>query len=611
MAVGAGFIVGYALSTHVARYYSSDNRPVSYRHILRRCRSGQVALGSLIFSFVLMVINSFDYLFFSWSTVYMDTAVSSSLMEIWPVLWILAFQYIDRARYGVSEYRVVPFITVVLMILGAGAIALVIFSSVSTQFSDQSASLPILGILLGIVAPAVGALGAFNFLLTDRILFGKTRSAKDDWAILASEDVELEQVEESITHAGVVLSRVCATPIVVLVAVLDDGFRSALLSRPFLGGLLCGLLLNGPGSVLLRRAHIISSRREIISLQYLSPILSLFWLALFTSIDVARMDFLIFGTVSIVALNMLINADPEQKKGVEFDDREAGVIQERYSLKALVISLLGFGMLIFFRDELLTGYDLSWSEDGSYWAVLGLASTVFALLLAFRLTRVESLLLAEDYRTLGIVRRVEMLPKKIFGTQDDEDSKMYLLEWIRRLNRANSLDEYRHAYNRTHRFFQVILNRIDEGDLQLTGEEKLEVSAIRTELDALAHGRQHAREFAERVALWLIGGTIVVICMAVPPQGSDWARVLSEIFSIVLSSIVIYLLFHLADLRRSRADELLMEKDPDWKFLSDGLYVRFRDENDATWQRIFSGLIIVGIVATVVGLLVWNRLGFT
>ena len=377
---------------------------------------------------------------------------------------------------------------------------------------------------------------------------------------------------------------------------------------------MCGLLLNGPGGLLLIRGHIVTSRREIISLQYLSPVLALAWLALATDINVARIDFLIFGTVSIVALNMLINADPERKTSSEDSDQlvsghlDIGTIQERYSLKALVVSLLGFGMLVLFRDELLVGQDLSWIDNGSYWGVLALGSTIFALLLAFRLTRVESLLLAEDYRTLGIIRSVEILPDSLFVEVGDEDSRDALLTWIRVLNRSNSLDEYRHAYDNANSICQGVARRISSGQLHLSYEEKREFGDLRTELDALAHGRQLAREFAERVALWLIGALVVGLCLAVPSERHGWPRLLSETFVIMLSSVVVYLLYHLADLRRSRADELVTERDPSGKKMANGLYVRFHDDKDAKWQRIFAGIVILGVVSTVVGLLAWSRL---
>ena len=621
MTVGAGFLVGYTLFTHASRYTNRALRPIPYSQILRRCRDEYVPTGQIVILLVIMMIGAFGYVAFSWSTRYIDTAVSSSLFELWPVAWILVFQFVDRRRHGKQEYRIVPLSTILLMALGTGAITLVIFSTANPATGQTGIELPIFGVSLGLLAPILGAFAAFNYLLVDRLMFGKAHRQDDDWDILESSRHQ-KGIEESVIHSGVVLARIFAVPIVLILAVLEVGITSAFVSRQFIGGMLCGFVLNGPAGFLVRRANVISSRREIISLQYLSPVLALAWLAVLTDIDVHRLDFLIFGTVSIVALNMLINADPERKKSskvidaLESDDEKVGTIQERYSLKALVVSLLLFGMLVYFRDELLAEADLSWSETGNYWAVLGLASTVFALLLAFRLTRVESLLLAEDHRTLGLARRIEALPDEVLVVDSElsdlvatQDPKSSLLTWVRELNRAVRLHQYRSAYTKANRLLESIKVVHSRNSSVFSHEVNSQLVEIRTELDALAHGRQQAREFAERVALWLIGVTIIAVCLAVPIEEAGLARLLSEIFVTMLASIVVYLLFHLADMRRSRADELLVgydEGEPDR--LRDGFSVRFRDEKDAQWQRIFAGIIILGVVVTVVALLAWARL---
>lgn len=46
-------------------------------------------------------------------------------------------------------------------------------------------------------------------------------------------------------------------------------------------------------------------------MQYLSPLLALVWLALFSGITILRIDLLLLGTVTVVAINILINLDPE------------------------------------------------------------------------------------------------------------------------------------------------------------------------------------------------------------------------------------------------------------------------------------------------------------
>ena len=365
----------------------------------------------------------------------------------------------------------------------------------------------------------------------------------------------------------------------------------------------------------------------MISIQYLSPLLALLWLYWLVGINITEMDLLVFGSLAIVSINMLLNADPENQGNQVREGRgtaktpastqdsatanlqleSAGKIQPRHGLRALVVSLLYFGMFIYFRKDIFGSHDFGWEGD-AYWQILALASTVFALLYAFRLARVESLISNEDYRTLDLAHRIEALPREVFDPKTKSSKQQSLLRSLRALNSANKLSEYESAYLKIHEFFQGLVNRMSDDPSSLDRDVRREVSEIRTELDALAHGRQNAREFAEQIALWLIGGIIVALSLFVPSRGTEVALLLTDAFAILLGSIVVFLLAHLADVGRSRADELMIEKALDRDDQQGGLYVRFREDADVTWRRIFATAIITGIMATIVCLLAWDRL---
>lgn len=370
-------------------------------------------------------------------------------------------QYVDRKRFRAKIVSRVSLMTIGLMLMSTGALALILYSARAPASSEAAYGLPILGVFLAVMAPIVGGLAALNFLVADHILYGKTKLPSDSWKVALEQSGSAETAEASLSHAAQALSHSIATPIVMVLAIVESDFPSQSWFIAFAGGVVCGVCLSGQGGALVRQSHIISSHREIITLQYLAPILALGWLSFLTEINVARYDFLIFGTVSIVAINMLINVDPE----APYDERTAAdrrsmqdtapagqsiPFRARYSLKALVLCLLGFGMFIYFRDELLSTQQFGW-DAGDYWAVLALSATIFALLLAFRLTRVENLLLAEDYRTFGLIRRVEMLPERIFSTMYNSYTKDDLLSHIRKLNQADRLGEYQAAYEKAHR----------------------------------------------------------------------------------------------------------------------------------------------------------------
>ena len=629
--VGAGIVFGFLVFSGFLRPLlpGANKSELSTRRLLERYKSQKVSALSILLPIIATGIAGLSYATFSWSTAYIDTAAASSLFELWPMTWFIAIRLVDSRRHGPHTERYTSWTTYFLMFLGVLAIGLVVYSTRSADGSASTGSFSLQGIALGTLSPIIGALSAFNFLFIDRLIHGRSKSPNDDWDLMRSNGLDEHEVEEYLSLTGILVARCLILPVVLILA-WQESMQGNWSIGPFLGGVAAGLILHGPGDFLIRRAHLVTHRRELIVLQYLTPIFALLWLGVFRGIDIGRIDFLILGTVIIVAINMLVNVDPETvalghitsteqdpvgplsvmqstSRASKRTDAGAHALQERYSLKALVVSLLGFGTFIYFRHEFIASEVLSW-VPGDYWAILGLASTVFALLLAFRLTRVESVLLAEDYRTFGLVRSVEMLPSRLFDEDSSSGSKEYLSFWIRQLNRSGDVVEYREAYNRLQVVLQEMTERSLEESRNFDHDVVRDIASIRTEIDTLAHGRQHAREFAERIALWLIGIMIAVLAMAVPAQPGSVAQLLVEIFAILLASVVVFLLFHLADIRRSRADEVLMRRPSSWTGLPDGLYVRFRDRGEIFWQRLFSGMIILGVIGAIAGLIAWDRL---
>ena len=504
------------------------------------------------------------------------------MFEAWPLIWLIVLARTDASSHGPRTQTRHPWNTYGLMLVAVPAIALVAASSGNLPSSSGAGlHLPVLGIGLALLAPIVSAGGAGAILFTDRVLFEpRVAGMRSDDAGLYDawlpgkrrlDASELHDLKSIMSRTSLIATRIPALVVVLAFAVYETSIWSGLFWTSLLSGGMVGALLHGPASISLHEAHFVSDRREIISMQYLSPLLALVWLALLSGISIVRVDLLLLGTVAIVAINMLINLDPEISRedatsNARHVARQPDYIEpslqptqpaasDRHSLRALVLALLLSGGFIYFRGELFTAVDYAW-VPGNYWAAVALAATVFALLLAFRLTRVEALVAAEDYRTLALVRSIEMLPDNYF-TDHRPDSKGYLLDWIRRLNKAARLNEYRRCYNQAHQSLHRMVDRINPDGRGLAYDDRQEIVGIRTELDALANGRQHARELAERIALWLIGASVIALALAVPNEHSPWARFLADSLAVVLASVVVFLLAHLADLRRARGDELL------------------------------------------------------
>ena len=71
------------------------------------------------------------------------------------------------------------------------------------------------------------------------------------------------------------------------------------------------MLLHASGGILFRLSNLVTENLGVNSLNYAIPILSLTWLWAFSEVSVIRADYLVIGTIAIVAANLLINLDTE------------------------------------------------------------------------------------------------------------------------------------------------------------------------------------------------------------------------------------------------------------------------------------------------------------
>ena len=586
--VGLGVIIGTVAYSEIRRRRILKHYPewhLGYGTLYKHVRANPKLRIPMLTYLIILAFAGLAYVAFSASTAYVDTAVTASLYELWPMIYLILFRFVDRNVYGPHKGREHSWTTYALMAAGVPAIALVVYASTSSS-GQADPGVSILGIGLAFVATLMAALNVATFIVIDRVLYRQTSSGTTALSqfhprkqLEPFHRSQLDDAKEVISLASLVIARTPTIPIFAVLAIVQAGSVWKLFALPTFGGILVGLLLNGPGIRHFRRAHILSTHRELISVQYLTPIGALIWLALVVGIDIARMDLLVFGTVAVVAINMLINMDPDSTETGRLDDSltttdetsetssstsdsTVAEVQERHSLRALVIALLGSAVFIYFRDELWPASTFDW-EPGNYWAALGLSATFFALLLAFRLTRVESTLMAENQRTFALIRNVELLPAEYFGTSG-LDIRSRTIEAIRNLNRAASIEDHEFHYSKASNALGTCRDYVC-GATASSAEDRRIVSDILAELDGLAYGRQHARSFAERLALWLIGFVVIALGLTVPTEVGDFAHLMSEIVAILLSAIVIYLLAHMADLRRSRRMNSLMNSGPQTK----------------------------------------------
>ena len=311
---------------------------LSVRGLLRLTRSAGLGWSLIVVPLGCVCVAGASYAIFAWSASLIDTAVTSAMYEVWPMLWFLAAQHIDRVTLGPCRTASVPFRSYAVMFLGVPATALIVFSSgVSVSgmpFTGSHAA----GLMLAFAAPVAGTAGIASNYASRRLVYEsyafqrehrKQRPIWNDVLAAPSASVsartvpagtdrtlphrELDALEEAISHSYHIAARILLLPVLLTVTALKESSLTWLASGPLLGGFLIGAFLNGLGSIFLLRTHYVTERRDILALQYLSPVLSLLLLAAVTGIDIPHIGLLTLGASIIVAANILICLDPKTK----------------------------------------------------------------------------------------------------------------------------------------------------------------------------------------------------------------------------------------------------------------------------------------------------------
>ena len=575
------------------------------REIMERTRSPVRRVTTIIkWSVTLpmfwMVVSLFDYALFAWSTSRVDTAVSSTIFELWPLfmVYILARYEPDTSKRGISRQKVVlttfaP-VGLVFVILGQAG------DWRSLTASGWGVGLALLAAVGGGIFPAA------NILLGEQLdrsysdagdsgSGGDGDPAGDAFGVAATSDLAKKR-KLWFTILGFAVACLLATPLNLVFGLLT--FNGSLIPslRAVIGGVVVGAGLIGAGAVFLRMANLYAKDLSVNAVFYIAPVLALVWLAIFAGIVVPRMDLFLIGAVLVIAINILLQSSPDQEQ--EFKARDGWTVRGvRLGFSSLILALWSFGTLVYLRDEL---FPASWmhAEFPDYWAFLGLSATVFALIFGFRLARLTSRIRNEDDSLLRLFRKCEDLVE--CGQADEQ-----VLFELQRLDRADAselLASYRAIRSRLLAWKTRFED--DEGSVSARSELRRKFPEIASELDMLAHSKQQGRDFSELMSLVSFAGLTIALGILTRPEHIaqsefGWHGFLTESFVVLFVATIAFLAFNLFDIRRDRQIPLIRATDD----AADRFSLYFRYRRDLTVQRWIAVAICVGTYGIFVFLL--------
>lgn len=540
-----------------------------------------------------------NWLFFERAVRYSDPAVATALFEVQATVLValLTFFPASQSLMRPSTARNKWHGKWTLIVLAGGGVALVALSQANT-LTEASISDTLSGAAWGLAA---GILAAVNAAVLFRLPYWLGYSevsldARDQIGLYVS---SRQQMAAGLLALGVALP--------VEFGLRTIHYRDLLV--PLIGGIIGAI-----GWALLQRAnHALFDNPSVNSLYNLTPLLALVWLGLFSEVSLVKLDWFVLGALTLITSNTILHLDPE---GAGDPGLQSGRDDEirGWGYRSLVISILLFGSFMVFRDDILPNDWKSWTLD-EYWGMLALCSTVFVLILSFRINRISERTRNEDALMLEMHRDAEYFGHcGILGENDEK-----LLEQLRSLNRKASGHDILNHYSIAHAIVSQSMKtnrswKLKSKDGRDCWEVERDLGRLLTKLDVFANMRQTGREFAELVSVVIFGAVTVFVALMLRPnvEGSVpnfWNGFGIELVSTLIAAAVAFLVFNLFDKQGERDTSILvrigsshqnhyknMAKSGSWQ-------LNVAITRDLTWERRISSLVILCVIATITWLL--------
>ena len=274
---------------------------LTYRKLFFRLRSlGVIGRQVLRPTMLLTLTGYLNYAFYSWSTEYIDPAVTTVIFGGWTFSTVLFVGWTFRGerRYERTSGALVGF-----MLIGFAGFALAILSQRADIFDFGQGAAPLIevgiGVVLALISMSMATLGSFVLR----------------WGVETAERVEAtgerpyerDALEVAGVLTGIVVAALVAIPVNLALGLARGESPAGIESADYALAFVVGLFSLGFCTVLFRRANLMTRNLGIIGMTYATLPVSLLWLALLGEIEVERPLYLAAGAALIVASNLLVH----------------------------------------------------------------------------------------------------------------------------------------------------------------------------------------------------------------------------------------------------------------------------------------------------------------
>ena len=306
-------------------------------------------------------------------------------------------------------------------------------------------------------------------------------------------------------------------------------------------------------AIMWRHADVNTTKLGINAMRNMTPILSLVWLALFSTINVPSPDLLVIGALAVFSTDILIDFQAEKQMG----------------FKSLVLALWACGGIVYLRDRIAG--DFRWlTVEPHYYGLLTLTATVFILILSFRRSRLAERTNNEAEVGLSLTSKLEdlvtkgVLPKDVF-------------EDLHTIDTTSQMEDLEHAYT-------SIRSKL------LKEAASAHISELIRELNLLTYSKQQGRHYMELAVLYIFSLITVGITLTTRPDAVAWSGFLIDMFAMLFSSAVVFMTFTIVDQGADRAFPILDNRS---------LAVQFKHIRSGARSSTLQRRVAVGIAAAI------------
>ncbi len=487
------------------------------------------------YALLFVIIGGFAWLFFAWSTAYLDIAVASILGETWIVNFVLLRYYAKKKSKDDLKLSNSVWILFVFALIG------VIYINLS--HNNISSSLNIIGLLLITVYVVLSAIRMERSLDWAEKMTDEMESEKK---LNKLGDEERNKIELMFVFSGVIIANIFVIILVIIgkIALIFQGVSWSLTFTTNqtswftneIAWLICivGGFASGIGVWSFREGNLITKTLDVNGIYYLTPFLSIIWLIPFGLTQLERWDYFIIGALIIIATCILIAI--EERTG-------------RKGFRGLIVSLWSVGVLTYFREEWI---QWPWLADNSpwewgvgsvdYYSIIVVSATIFILILSFRISRLVERTNKEEDQFL----RMNVLVTRMMEINNDTvtvGKLKPLLEKLDQSSKPSAIDNLRQQ-------FGCLFTKLSKND-----DKDFKKFAHELELDVrlLCKSKERGRYLAENLVLYIFALVTIMVTMGTRPAvTSDWNALLIDMLAFLFSAGICFMTINLVDLRLYR-----------------------------------------------------------